>query len=210
MTGENKGHDQTASSPSAPGRHADPGQTPSPHAEGQEAAASGADAPSPQGDNPVAQQESEVASLKDRLLRALAEVENVRRRAERDVSDARQFAISNFARDMISVADNLQRAVSSVPQGAADSAGALKTLVEGVGLTEKEMLRSFERHGVKKLDPVGERFDPNYHEAMFEVPDAKTPAGHVTQVISPGYAIGTRALRPAKVGVSSGTGPSGA
>lgn len=210
MTRDHKGHDQPTSPTAAPDRRPEPGQAPSLHHEGHNADTPGTEPVSLQSDDTVTKLESEVAGLKDRLLRALAEVENVRRRAERDVSDARQFAVSNFARDMINVADNLKRAISSVSEAAIGRDDALKTLVEGVGLTEKEMLRSLERHGVKKIDPAGERFDPNFHEAMFEMPDPKTPAGNVAQVISPGYAIGSRALRPAKVGVSSGPGSPGA
>lgn len=147
--------------------------------------------------------EAENAELRDRLLRALADVENTRRRAERDLSDMRQYAIANFAGDMLNVADNLERAIATIPAHVRGGGHALKTLIDGVELTEKELLRSLERHGVKKLDPLGERFDPNFHEAMFAKPDPSVPAGTVTHVLQPGYAIGTRALRPAKVGVAS-------
>lgn len=145
---------------------------------------------------------TENAELKDRLLRALAEVENTRRRAERDLDNMRQYAITQFAGDMLTVADNLERAVASIPAGEREA--ALKILVEGVELTEKELIRSLEKHGIRRLDPVGERFDPNFHEALFEVPDPSVPHGTVTKVLQPGYAIGTRALRPAKVGVARG------
>jgi len=148
--------------------------------------------------------EAENKSLQDRLLRALAETENVRRRAERDVNDARQYAVTQFARDMTRVADNLARAVNSIPQEARRAEGPLRTLIEGVELTEKELLRSLEKYGVTRLNPVGEAFDPNFHEAMFEGEDPSVPHGTVTMVAEPGYAIGTRPLRPAKVGVSRG------
>lgn len=148
--------------------------------------------------------EAENAELKDRLLRALAEVENVRRRAERDLNDTRQYAVAKFAGDMLRVADNMERAIASIPLEALKDEGAFKTLIEGIELTEKEMLRSLEKHGVKKLNPMGERFDPNFHEALFELPDPSVPNGTVTQVVEPGYVIGSRPLRPAKVGIARG------
>lgn len=155
----------------------------------------------------MAQLEAEKLDLKDRLLRALADMENLRRRTERDTADARIYAVTNFARDMLNVADNLRRALESVPQGAAkgetDSA-ALKALVEGVELTERDLQKTLERHGVKRLSPEGGRFDPNMHQAMFEVPNEEVPAGTVLQVIQSGYAIGERVLRPAMVGVAKG------
>ncbi|WP_420964458.1 nucleotide exchange factor GrpE [Bradyrhizobium sp. B120] len=147
---------------------------------------------------------AENAELKDRLLRALAEVENTRRRAERDLDNMRQYAITKFAGDMLNVADNLERAIASIPASVREPEAALRTLVEGVGLTEKELLRALEKHGIRKLDPLGERFDPNLHEALFEVPDPSVPRGTVMKVLQPGYAIGSRVLRPAKVGIASG------
>ncbi|MGJ4858170.1 nucleotide exchange factor GrpE [Labrys sp. KB_33_2] len=152
----------------------------------------------------LARLQAENAELKDRLLRTLAEVENVRRRGERELNDARQYAIAKFAGDMLGVADNMERALASVPAGARETDEAVKALMEGVELTEKEMLRSLEKHGVKKLDPKGERFDPNFHQAMFEVPDPSVPNGTVAQVVQVGYSIGTRVLRPAMVGVARG------
>lgn len=154
------------------------------------------------GEDTVATLEAENADLKDRLLRALAEVENVRRRARRDVGDALQYAISRFAGDILSVADNIERALASVPTHERKGEGALKTLVEGIELTERELQNVLARHGIRKLDPAGERFDPNFHEALFEVPDPSVPSGSVSQVVEPGYAIGGRPLRPAKVGVA--------
>jgi molecular chaperone GrpE len=148
--------------------------------------------------------EDENAELKDRLLRALAEVENVRRRAERDLSDMRQYAITKFAGDMLNVADNLERAIASIPAEAGEGGGAVKTLIEGVKLTEKEVLGSLDKHGIKRLNPMGQRFDPNFHEALFAVPDPSVPNGTVINVMEPGYSIGSRVLRPAKVGVASG------
>lgn len=154
--------------------------------------------------------EADNKSLQDRLLRALAETENVRRRAERDVNNARQYAVTQFARDMTRVADNLARAVGSIPEEIGRDDGPVRTLIEGVELTEKELLRSLEKHGVSKLDPLGEAFDPNFHEAMFETEDPSVPHGTVTMVAEPGYVIGTRPLRPAKVSVSRGGPPRGA
>ncbi|MQB44999.1 nucleotide exchange factor GrpE [Rhizobium sp. ICMP 5592] len=148
--------------------------------------------------------EAENTDLKDRLLRALAEVENVRRRADRDLNDTRQYAVAKFAGDMLRVADNMGRAIASIPAEALKDEGAFKTLIDGIELTEKEMLRSLEKHGVKKLNPIGERFDPNFHEALFELPDPSVPNGTVTQVVEPGYVIGSRPLRPAKVGIARG------
>ena len=148
--------------------------------------------------------ETENADLKDRLLRALADAENTRRRAERDLNDARQYAVTKFAGDMVNVADNLERAMANLPDELRQGTAAVRTFVEGVELTEKELLRALEKHGVKKLEPAGSRFDPNFHEAMFQVQDPSVPSGTVTTVLQPGYSIGTRSLRPAKVGVASG------
>ena len=154
--------------------------------------------------------QAENAELKDRLLRTLAEVENVRRRGEREVNDTRVYAVAKFAGDMLGVADNMERALANIPAEKLEAAdGAIKTLVEGIELTEKEMLRTLEKHGVKKLDPKGERFDPNFHQAMFEVPDPSVPNGTVAQVVQVGYSIGSRVLRPAMVGVARG-GPKAA
>lgn len=155
----------------------------------------------------LAELRAENAVLKDRLLRALAETENVRRRAERDLGDARQYAVTRFARDLLPVADNMERAMASVHTEAHRGEGLVKALVEGVDLTGKELLRVLERHGVRKLVPVGERFDPHFHEALFEVPDPAVADGTVSQVVEPGYAIGTRPLRPAKVGIARGGSP---
>ena len=143
--------------------------------------------------------------LKDARLRAAAEMENLRRRTARDVADARSYAIANFARDMLAVADNLNRALEAIPADARTGGDAgFSALVEGVEMTERGMLSALERHGVKKLEPKGERFDPNFHQAMFEVPNADVPAGTVVQVVQTGYVIGDRVLRPAMVGVAKG------
>ena len=143
--------------------------------------------------------------LKDRALRIAAEMENLRRRTARDVHDARSYAIANFARDMLSVSDNLRRALDAVTDDAKASADSgFKALIDGVDITERAMLSALERHGVKKLAPEGEKFDPNFHQAMFEVPNPTVPANTVVQVVQPGYSIGDRVLRPAMVGVSKG------
>jgi len=147
----------------------------------------------------------EVAESRDKMLRTLAEMENLRKRTSREVADARTYGITGFARDVLEIADNLQRALDAVPaeaQAAADP--GLKALIEGVELTERSLLNALEKHGVRKLDPVGERFDPNFHQAMFEVPDASVPAGTVVQVVQAGYMISERVLRPALVAVSKG------
>jgi molecular chaperone GrpE len=149
--------------------------------------------------------QQENAGLKDRLLRALAEMENLRRRTEREVADAKVYGVANFARDMLGVADNLRRALDHLPAETRESADtAQKSLIEGVEVTERDFLSRLTRHGVKKLEPQGERFDPNLHEALFEIPDESVPAGTVVQVVESGYTIGDRMLRPAKVGVSKG------
>jgi molecular chaperone GrpE len=145
----------------------------------------------------------EVAELKDRVLRTLAEMENLRRRTEREIADSRTYAITNFARDLIGVADNIQRALDAA-RDAGVGEGPAKSLVDGVELTERELLKVLEKNGVKKFDPQGAKFDPNLHQAMFEVPDARVPSGFVVQVVQPGYMLGDRVLRPALVGVSKG------
>lgn len=155
-----------------------------------------------QGD-PLAAAQREAAEYKDKLLRTLAEMENLRRRTEREIADARAYGIAAFARDVLSVADNINRALSTLTEearGAADA--AVKSVLEGVELTERELQKSLEKNGVKQFSPQGEKFDPNKHQAMFEVPTADVPPGHVAQVIQSGYMIGERVLRPALVGVS--------
>lgn len=148
---------------------------------------------------------AENEELKDRALRAAAEMENLRRRTARDVHDARAYAVANFARDMLSVSDNLRRAIDAVSGEAREGGDAsLNSLLEGVEMTERSMLSALERHGVKKLNPEGEKFDPNFHQAMFEIPNPDVPANTVLQVVQPGYSIGERVLRPAMVGIAKG------
>lgn len=145
--------------------------------------------------------EAQVAKLTDQLLRALAEAENMRRRSKREIEDARKYAVANFARDVLTVADNLRRALDAVPEDAAASED-LKALSEGVGLTERELLAMMERHGIRKVNPMGEKFDPNLHQAMFEADTPGADPGTVIEVAQAGFVIGDRLLRPAMVGVA--------
>lgn len=144
---------------------------------------------------------AENADLKDRYLRLAAEMENLRRRTARDVHDARSYSIAGFARDMLQVSDNLRRALDAVSE---EAEGELKTFHEGVELTERTMLGALEKHGVKQINPKGEKFDPNFHQAMFEVPNPDVPNNSVFEVVQPGFVIGERVLRPAMVGVAKG------
>ena len=145
---------------------------------------------------------AEVADLKDRLLRALADVENIRKRAERDRRDAELYASTRFARDLLSVHDNFDRAMSAVTDTVRAAAPGL---IEGIELTQRDLLNAFEKHKIARIEPLpGERFDPKLHQAMFEAPVPGTKAGDIIQVMGTGFTIGDRLLRPAQVGVSSG------
>jgi len=147
----------------------------------------------------------EVAESRDKMLRTLAEMENLRKRTTREVADARMYGITGFARDILDIADNLQRALDALPDEVRDNADpGLKALIEGVELTERSLLNTLEKNGVKKFDPAGGKFDPNFQQAMFEVPDVSVPSGTVVQVVQSGFMIGDRILRPALVGVSKG------
>ena len=152
-------------------------------------------------EDPFGKLRAEVAETKNELLRALAETENLRKRAERERADTGKYAITGFAREMLAVADNLRRAIESVPEEMRGEA-ALATLLDGIALTEKELLAVFDRHSIRKIDPLGEQFDHNFHQAMFEVP-AEGSAGTVIKVVQTGYMIAERLLRPALVGVSA-------
>lgn len=205
-------------------------ETPSPEAEAPEAEAPG----SPTDDNPggtadradgnfdfggtaeapatgmeaeLAAALRENAEMRDQLLRALADAENTRRRAARDKEDTAKFAVSGFARDLLDTADNLRRALEAVPEDAKSGDPALATLVEGVEATERQMLTVFAKHGLVKIEPLGEPFDPNYHQAMFEVPDSGYAPGTVAHVMQPGYVLNGRLIRPAMVGVAKGEPP---
>jgi molecular chaperone GrpE len=152
----------------------------------------------------------EVADLKDRLLRTLAEMENLRRRTDREIADSRQYAVANFARDLLGVADNMQRALDTLSADFRDQADpVVKSHIEGVELTERELIKVMEKHGIRKFDPQGQKFDPNLHQAMLEVSDPSVPSGTVVQVMQPGYMIAERVLRPPLVGVAKG-GPKAA
>src|SRR4051795_7597433 len=153
----------------------------------------------------------EVAESRDKMLRTLAEMENLRKRTSREVADARIYGITGFARDILDIADNLQRALDAVPaEMKATADPALKAFIEGVELTERSLLNTLEKNGVKKFDPSGEKFNPNFQQAMYEVPDTSVPAGTVVQVVQAGYTIGERVLRPALVAVAKGGAKAGA
>ncbi len=153
--------------------------------------------------DPVAEAKREAAEYKDRLLRTLAEMENLRKRTEREVADARLYGIASFAREVLAVADNMHRALSTIgPELREGGDAQVKVLIEGVELTERELLKALEKSGVKKFSPQGEKFDPNLHQAMFEMETSEGPPGYVAQVIQAGYMIGDRVLRPAMVAVS--------
>ena len=160
----------------------------------------------PESDAPPTYEEllSDVASLKDQLLRALAETENVRRRAERDKADLSKYAVANFAREVLGVADNLRRAVEAVDRDTVEGNEDLKNLHVGIEMTQKALEASCEQFGIKPIEAMGEKFDHNFHQAMFEVEDPEQPEGVVVQEIQTGYMIHDRLLRPAMVGVSKG------
>jgi len=149
----------------------------------------------------VAALEAELAEQKDRLLRALAETENVRRRGQREREDAEKYAVGGFAKELLSVADNLRRALDSLPEAEARDERT-RNLLAGVAATERELLAVFERNGIRRIDPKGERFDHNFHQAIFEAPNSGKPAGTVVEVLQPGYLLRDRLLRPAMVGVA--------
>lgn len=150
--------------------------------------------------DPLVECQAEALKYKDQWMRAVAEMENVRKRSEKEREDTARYAVTSFARDLLSVADNLRRAIESVEGD--DSSSSLATFKEGVELTEKELLNSFAKHGMKKIEPLGEKFDHNFHQAMFEVETADQAPGTVMQVMQSGYVIHDRLLRPAMVGVA--------
>lgn len=148
---------------------------------------------------------AENAEMKDRLLRTVADMENLRKRTEREVADGRIYAIANFARDMLSATDNLNRALMTLSPDARENADAsMKSLIDGIEMTEREMQRLLQKNGVKPILAEGEKFDPHQHQAMFEVPNTEVPEGTVVQVMQGGFALGDRVLRPAMVGVAKG------
>jgi molecular chaperone GrpE len=155
--------------------------------------------------DPIAVLEAEKDELRDKFLRLMADMENLRRRTEREVADARTYAVANFARDMLNVADNVRRGIETVSDETRASADdSFKSFLEGIELTERDLLKTLERHGVKKLDPMGQKFDPHVHQAMFEVPNPDVASGTIVQVMQSGFVIGDRVLRPALVGVAKG------
>ena len=175
-----------------------------------EASASGAE-PNPAAEIPSVKAPSEpdpvavAIELRDKLLRTLADMENLRKRTDREVADARTYGVTSFARDMLAVADNMRRALDTItPEVRASVAADAKGLIDGIELTERELLNALEKNRIRQFTPQGEKFDPNLHQAMFEIPDVSVPAGSVVQVVQPGYMIGERMLRPALVGVSKG------
>jgi molecular chaperone GrpE len=160
-----------------------------------------AEADAPVAEAEVAALEAELAETKDHLLRALAETENVRRRAQREREDTAKYAISGFAKELLSVADNLRRALDSLPEAEAKD-DRTRSLLAGVEATERELLRVFEHHGIRRIDPKGERFDHNFHEAVFEAERPGNQGGTIIEVLQPGYVLRDRLLRPAMVGVA--------
>jgi molecular chaperone GrpE len=164
-------------------------------------------APLDERDEEIIVLKEEAAALKDRLLRLAAEMENLRKRTEREKAEATLYAASNFARDLLSVADNLGRALQALPEEEREQAGEVeKNLIAGVEVTERELLNVFQRHGIRKIEAVGQKFDPNFHQAMFEVPTNEKPPGTVMQELQSGYAVGERCLRPSLVGVAKAEG----
>ncbi len=167
----------------------------------EDAAAQAEAQTAPEPADPLAEAQREAAEYKDKVLRTLAEMENLRKRTDREVADARLYGNAGFARDVLAVADNMHRALEATgPELRAQA--DVKALLEGVELTERELLKVLEKHGVKKFSPDGEKFDPNVHQAMYELETPELPAGHVAQVIQAGYMLGDRVLRPAMVAVS--------
>ena len=180
---------------------------PEPSLEGVEIESPMEAAPVDERDEEIIVLKEETAGLKDRLLRMAAEMENLRKRTEREKAEATLYAATNFARDLLSVADNLGRALQALPEEERERAGEIETnLIAGVEVTERELLNVFQRHGIRKIEAVGQKFDPNFHQAMFEVPTSEKPPGTVMQELQSGYAVGERCLRPSLVGVSKAEG----
>lgn len=155
------------------------------------------------------QKDDEIAQAKDQALRGLAEAENARKRALKDREDAMKYGIAGFAKEMLDIADNMRRAIESFPQDIMGADPRLKNFFEGIEATERVLLRSLEMQGIKKIEPLGEIFNPNFHEVMFEVPGTGKPAGTVIQVIEPGFILKDRLLRPARIGVAKNDGQNG-
>jgi len=150
----------------------------------------------------VEEMATEIAGLKDQVLRALADAENTRRRARKEIEDEKKYAVGSFAKEMLGVADNFRRALDATPRDTSDP--ALKNLITGIEATERQLQASLERFGIKKIEPLGQIFDPNFHQVMGEVQDASQPAGTIVQVLQAGYVIHDRLLREALVAVAKG------
>ncbi|PJB70072.1 MAG: nucleotide exchange factor GrpE [Alphaproteobacteria bacterium CG_4_9_14_3_um_filter_47_13] len=172
-------------------------------------------APEPEGDsvdqdadenNRLAAIENELADAKDQLLRALAETDNTRKRLLREREDIRKYAVSDFARDMLGFSDNFRRALDSLPKDFIDTDERIDSIFTGLEAMEKELLKTLGKHGIKKIEPLDEPFDPNFHEALFETPGTGKAAGTIIQIIEPGYVLHNRLLRPARVGVAKNEG----
>jgi molecular chaperone GrpE len=180
---------------------AEPAAAPSaPAAPAQDGAAGGGKSPQ----EAIAALQAENADLKDKWLRAHAEVENIRKRAEREREDAAKYSITKLARDIVAVGDNFQRAIDAVPAGAAERDAALKSFLEGVTMTERELLNALDRHGIRRVQPLNEPFNPHLHQAVAQVPRPDVPTGTIVEVYQAGYMIEDRVLRPAMVGVAQG------
>jgi len=173
---------------------------------GEDAAADGRSPWSQDPEARIAALEEQIVTLKDQFLRAMAEAENVRKRSERQLAEAHKYGVANFARAVLTVADDLSRALAAVPEDQRQGDGLLQTLLGGVEAVERELIKALVGHSIERIDPVGEPFDPNFHEAMYEIPDSEFPNGTVAQVIQPGYRLHDRLLRPARVGVAKGGG----
>ena len=198
-----EGNDDEATVAAAEGTDDEAGSTAADAApaEAADAADAEAEAGAPEPAEPEDEDEDALGELRERLLRTMAELENTRRRGEREREDTAKYAIAGFARSVLTVADNLRRAIASVPEEARESE-AVKPLLAGVEMTERELLRAFERHGIKAVEPLGEKFDHNFHQAMFEIESDGQPPGTVIQVMETGYVIADRLLRPAMVGIA--------
>lgn len=182
--------------------HDEPENNETPVTEEQDSAQS---APETETNDPLEVLKAERDEMRDKMLRAMAEVENTRKRAERIQADTSKYAVAGFARDMLDIADNLRRAIEAVPESERQ-ADLVKNLLEGVEATERVLLNNFEKHGIRKIAPTEGRFDPNFHEVMFEADGTGKEAGEIIQLLEAGYVIHDRLLRPARVGVAKANG----
>lgn len=207
-TGEHNREQTTMSNPSAGDSEKRNAPGPDPAAAPAGAAQPGSSSAAAQAgshpDDLIAALRAEAADLKDRLLRAHAEMENMRKRTEREKEEISKYAVTRLARDVVTVGDNFQRAIDAVPPGAVEQDPALKSFLEGVTMTERELLNVLERHGIKRIQPMGEPFNPHLHQAVMEMPRADVPAGTIVQLFQPGFTIEDRVLRPAMVAVAKG------